>query len=178
MAPTSGSPARSRRWERTTGRFSPKSAATARPRSMPSSKPAYCGGPARRRHRAEPGPEPTPKEVPIDIVIGCKACDPAPAVGCTERGEWPGSGPGAGRAVTMAASSEQGGKPLSEDALRSSVRQLIADVDARDRVAFRGAQYDRGLAWVQFPAGQGRPRPEARSPDGRQRRVATSAARL
>jgi alkylation response protein AidB-like acyl-CoA dehydrogenase len=55
----------------------------------------------------------------------------------------------------MAASSEQGGKPLSEDALRSSVRQLIADVDARDRVAFRGAQYDRGLAWVQFPPGKG-----------------------
>jgi alkylation response protein AidB-like acyl-CoA dehydrogenase len=35
------------------------------------------------------------------------------------------------------------------------VKELIADVDADDRVAFRGAQYDRGLAWVRFPEGKG-----------------------
>jgi alkylation response protein AidB-like acyl-CoA dehydrogenase len=44
---------------------------------------------------------------------------------------------------------------ISEAELRSRVRQLIEDVDARDRVAFRGAQYDRGLAWVHFPVGKG-----------------------
>ena len=43
----------------------------------------------------------------------------------------------------------------NEDELRSSVRRLIDEVDSRDRVAFRGAQYDRGLAWVQFPLGKG-----------------------
>jgi alkylation response protein AidB-like acyl-CoA dehydrogenase len=44
---------------------------------------------------------------------------------------------------------------ITESELRSRVKQLIADVDARDRVAFRGAQYDRGLAWVHFPEGKG-----------------------
>jgi alkylation response protein AidB-like acyl-CoA dehydrogenase len=44
---------------------------------------------------------------------------------------------------------------ISESDLRERVRQLIADVDATDRVAFRGAQYDRGLAWVHFPEGKG-----------------------
>src|SRR5579862_8588292 len=44
---------------------------------------------------------------------------------------------------------------MTEDEIRSLVGQLIDDVDARDRVAFRGAQYDRGLAWVQFPVGKG-----------------------
>jgi alkylation response protein AidB-like acyl-CoA dehydrogenase len=44
---------------------------------------------------------------------------------------------------------------LSEDELRSRVRQLIADVDVNDRVAFRGAQFDRGLAFVHFPEGKG-----------------------
>jgi alkylation response protein AidB-like acyl-CoA dehydrogenase len=33
--------------------------------------------------------------------------------------------------------------------------QLIADHDAADRVEFRGAQYDLGLAWVHFPVGFG-----------------------
>ena len=42
---------------------------------------------------------------------------------------------------------------VSESELRSMVKELIADVDANDRVAFRGAQYDRGLAWVSFPEG-------------------------
>ena len=50
---------------------------------------------------------------------------------------------------------EHGDKQLSEEDLRSLVRQLIEDVDSRDRVAFRGAQYDRGLAWVRFPVGKG-----------------------
>jgi alkylation response protein AidB-like acyl-CoA dehydrogenase len=44
---------------------------------------------------------------------------------------------------------------ITESELRSRVKQLIADVDANDRVAFRGAQYDRGLAWVHFPEGKG-----------------------
>ena len=33
--------------------------------------------------------------------------------------------------------------------------ELIADTDPADRFAFRGEQYDRGLAWVHFPAGFG-----------------------
>jgi len=33
--------------------------------------------------------------------------------------------------------------------------QLISDYDAGDRIQFRGAQYDLGLAWVHFPAGYG-----------------------
>src|SRR5690606_2491516 len=44
---------------------------------------------------------------------------------------------------------------LSEAELRSRVRQLIDEVDVHDRVAFRGAQFDRGLAWVHFPEGKG-----------------------
>jgi alkylation response protein AidB-like acyl-CoA dehydrogenase len=44
---------------------------------------------------------------------------------------------------------------VSESELRARVKQLVAEVDAADRVAFRGAQYDRGLAWVQFPEGKG-----------------------
>jgi alkylation response protein AidB-like acyl-CoA dehydrogenase len=44
---------------------------------------------------------------------------------------------------------------LSESDIRRRVKELIADVDADDRVAFRGAQYDRGLAWVRFPEGKG-----------------------
>ncbi len=44
---------------------------------------------------------------------------------------------------------------ITEDELRTRVRDLIAGVDARDRVAFRGAQFDRGLAWVHFPEGRG-----------------------
>ncbi|HEX7096061.1 MAG TPA: acyl-CoA dehydrogenase family protein [Acidimicrobiales bacterium] len=44
---------------------------------------------------------------------------------------------------------------LSEAELRRRVRQLLDDVDVNDRVAFRGAQFDRGLAWVHFPEGKG-----------------------
>ncbi len=44
---------------------------------------------------------------------------------------------------------------ITEDDLRARVRALITDVDAHDRTAFRGAQYDRGLAWVHFPEGRG-----------------------
>ena len=44
---------------------------------------------------------------------------------------------------------------ITEDDLRARVRQFIAEVDATDRVAFRGAQFDRGLAWVHFPEGCG-----------------------
>src|SRR5688572_14518106 len=45
--------------------------------------------------------------------------------------------------------------PITDDELRDRVRALVADVDHTDRVAFRGAQYDRGLAWVHFPTGKG-----------------------
>jgi alkylation response protein AidB-like acyl-CoA dehydrogenase len=44
---------------------------------------------------------------------------------------------------------------VSETDLRERVKKLIAEVDAEDRVAFRGAQFDRGLAWVRFPEGKG-----------------------
>jgi alkylation response protein AidB-like acyl-CoA dehydrogenase len=44
---------------------------------------------------------------------------------------------------------------VSEAELRARVRQLIDEVDSSDRVAFRGAQFDRGLAWVAFPEGKG-----------------------
>jgi alkylation response protein AidB-like acyl-CoA dehydrogenase len=44
---------------------------------------------------------------------------------------------------------------MDESELRERVRTLIAEVDVRDRVAFRGAQFDRGLAWVHFPEGAG-----------------------
>jgi alkylation response protein AidB-like acyl-CoA dehydrogenase len=44
---------------------------------------------------------------------------------------------------------------VSETDLRERVKKLIAEVDAEDRVAFRGAQFDRGLAWVHFPEGKG-----------------------
>jgi len=44
---------------------------------------------------------------------------------------------------------------ITEDDLRTLVRQFIAEVDATDRVAFRGAQFERGLAWVHFPEGCG-----------------------
>ena len=35
------------------------------------------------------------------------------------------------------------------------IEQLIREHDAGDRIAFRGAQYDLGLAWVHFPVGFG-----------------------
>jgi alkylation response protein AidB-like acyl-CoA dehydrogenase len=44
---------------------------------------------------------------------------------------------------------------ITEDDVRARVRALIDEVDANDRVAFRGAQFDRGLAWVHFPEGRG-----------------------
>ena len=44
---------------------------------------------------------------------------------------------------------------ISEDEIRRRVRDLLTEVDVFDRVAFRGAQFDRGLAWVQFPEGRG-----------------------
>jgi alkylation response protein AidB-like acyl-CoA dehydrogenase len=44
---------------------------------------------------------------------------------------------------------------LSETELRERVRRLLDEVDVDDRVAFRGAQFDRGLAWVHFPEGKG-----------------------
>ncbi len=44
---------------------------------------------------------------------------------------------------------------ITEDELRSRVQRLIVELDVTDRVAFRGAQFDRGLAWVHFPEGRG-----------------------
>jgi len=44
---------------------------------------------------------------------------------------------------------------MDEEALRAAVRDLVAAVDPKDRVAFRGEQWDRGLAMVHFPVGKG-----------------------
>jgi alkylation response protein AidB-like acyl-CoA dehydrogenase len=52
--------------------------------------------------------------------------------------------------TTTAAASETGTGRV--DAL---VNQLVAEHDPTDAVAFRGAQYDLGLAWVWFPPGFG-----------------------
>jgi len=46
---------------------------------------------------------------------------------------------------------------MQDEELRAKVRELVAEVDPRSnsRAAFRGAQWDRGLALVQFPVGKG-----------------------
>jgi alkylation response protein AidB-like acyl-CoA dehydrogenase len=46
---------------------------------------------------------------------------------------------------------------MSDDDLQQRVRKLIDEVhpDRADRTAFRGAQFDHGLAWVNFPIGLG-----------------------
>ncbi|RMH66845.1 MAG: acyl-CoA dehydrogenase [Actinomyces sp.] len=46
---------------------------------------------------------------------------------------------------------------ITDEELRQRTRDLLAEVppDRVDRVTFRGAQYDRGLAWVHFPEGKG-----------------------
>jgi alkylation response protein AidB-like acyl-CoA dehydrogenase len=46
---------------------------------------------------------------------------------------------------------------VSEQELRERTRALVKEVnpDEVDRATFRGAQYDRGLAWVHFPEGYG-----------------------
>jgi alkylation response protein AidB-like acyl-CoA dehydrogenase len=46
---------------------------------------------------------------------------------------------------------------ITEDELRAMTRALMAEVDPGvvDRVTFRRAQFERGLAWVHFPVGKG-----------------------
>jgi alkylation response protein AidB-like acyl-CoA dehydrogenase len=46
---------------------------------------------------------------------------------------------------------------IGEEELRERTRRLleVAHPDRVDRVGFRGAQYDHGLAWVHFPVGYG-----------------------
>jgi alkylation response protein AidB-like acyl-CoA dehydrogenase len=46
---------------------------------------------------------------------------------------------------------------ITDAELRAATRQLVKDLGAStaDQYAFRGAQFDRGLAWVHFPAGKG-----------------------
>ena len=48
---------------------------------------------------------------------------------------------------------------MNESELRERTRELLAEVDpdagGDRRVEFRGAQFDRGLAWVGFPEGLG-----------------------
>jgi alkylation response protein AidB-like acyl-CoA dehydrogenase len=48
-------------------------------------------------------------------------------------------------------------KTMSEEELRERTRKLLdeAHPDKVDQYAFRGAQYDHGLAWVHFPEGYG-----------------------
>ena len=44
---------------------------------------------------------------------------------------------------------------MNEEDLRRAVRDLVATTDSQNRVAFRGEQWDRGLAMAQFPVGKG-----------------------
>jgi len=46
---------------------------------------------------------------------------------------------------------------MSEEELRRRTQALLAQAhpDQADRVTFRGAQFDHGLAWVHFPEGHG-----------------------
>jgi alkylation response protein AidB-like acyl-CoA dehydrogenase len=44
---------------------------------------------------------------------------------------------------------------MDDEDLRRAVRDLVDASDPRDRVAFRGEQWDRGLAMVHFPVGKG-----------------------
>lgn len=44
---------------------------------------------------------------------------------------------------------------VDEGELRERTKRLLTDVDPADQVAFRGAQFDRGLAWVHYPVGRG-----------------------
>jgi alkylation response protein AidB-like acyl-CoA dehydrogenase len=46
---------------------------------------------------------------------------------------------------------------ITDDELRLRTRALLEEVDPAtvDRITFRGAQFDRGLAWVHFPEGFG-----------------------
>jgi hypothetical protein len=52
-----------------------------------------------------------------------------------------------------------GGDPMNEADLRERVRALLKETNPDDpgvsMVDFRGAQFDRGLAWVHFPEGHG-----------------------
>ena len=43
---------------------------------------------------------------------------------------------------------------LTDDDLVARVKQLLDDADPSDQFAFRGAQFDAGLAWVHFPVGR------------------------
>jgi alkylation response protein AidB-like acyl-CoA dehydrogenase len=46
---------------------------------------------------------------------------------------------------------------ITDDDLRVMTREVIAEFDPSvvDRITFRGALFDRGLAWVHFPVGKG-----------------------
>ena len=45
--------------------------------------------------------------------------------------------------------------PMDADQILALTDQLLAEHDPADRIDFRGAQYDLGLAWVHFPEGFG-----------------------
>jgi len=45
--------------------------------------------------------------------------------------------------------------PVTDDQLREMTQALVANHDSNDMVAFRGAQFDAGLALVNFPEGRG-----------------------
>ncbi len=44
---------------------------------------------------------------------------------------------------------------MDAESIAAFTDALLADADPSDRLAFRGAQYDRGLAWTHFPVGFG-----------------------
>ena len=43
----------------------------------------------------------------------------------------------------------------AENQVAAALDRLLAEHDPKDKVAFLGAQYDLGLAWVHFPVGHG-----------------------
>ena len=60
-------------------------------------------------------------------------------------------------ATTTGATSDRDPTTVISAELEERTRSLLAAVDAGhvDRAAFRGAQYDAGLAWIHFPVGKG-----------------------
>ncbi len=62
-----------------------------------------------------------------------------------------------GPTKTSAAASANGGQAVDLEEIRERATKLVTDLPPRttDRKVFRRAQFDAGLAWVNFPAGKG-----------------------
>ena len=61
----------------------------------------------------------------------------------------------AGSRDPPAASARRSLRRMDADQILALTDRLLAEHDPADRIAFRGAQYDLGLAWVYFPEGFG-----------------------